>query len=192
MQIKPKYIVLAVLWPFLTTTAVVAVFMLPAFLHCLDTSEERMDVAALSKGNYSGSSNLLLKAIVLDEKAVCLEETNIRYRTTSYTYFVPLAAAGDSGKQIRCIVKLSGEELEELSKQKGKPQEFRATLRNKLWEEMDEDVMERFQKQEGISENIAYAEFGPAPSYPLWVAGIVFSISLLGSYEILRSHKNKK
>lgn len=190
MKIRPKYVVFAILWPFLTTSAVILIFFLPPFLHCLDRGEERTDVAALADPDYKGSSNLILKAKVQEENAICLEETNLRYRTTSYNYFVPLASEEDT---VKCILKLTGKELDDLSIQQrnGIVPEFKATLRNKLWEEPDDLVMDEFRKKGHIAENVSYAEMGPAPSYPLWVSGIVFLISLLGSYQIIKTYRTK-
>lgn len=191
---KTKHIIVAILWPFFTTT-IVSLFFLPDLFHCFDRQGEVI-VAGKSNSFRSGkTSNAIVIGSLREELTICLEKTSIRYRVSDYIYFIPVVRTS-FGKTdtVDCLMKLDGKQLNILLKeQKSSPVlKINVIVRDKLWEGFDNSVLDELQKNNIVAKNVLYVEFGAQSSFSVWLGSIVFLLSLIGSYSMIYSAKQLK
>lgn len=180
----------ALLYPFIMS-GLVSLFVLPGFLHCIDPGKKEMTVDELAAAKDFPTKNITITGYPLLHEYVSLEETNFRSRVTSYTYFVPVISANAKrGDALKCVMQITGKELDELiarEKQEELPMKITTVIRNTLWEGLDDDIKEEFQKSFKIDNNeVLLVEYGLQSSFPLWLCGIVFFFAVMGSYMIIK------
>lgn len=169
-------------------------FVLPAFFHAIDFGHQCRDVSTLNNSVKYKTKNLTITGFPLINQYISLETTNLQSRVSSYEYFIPIIPANwKEGDEIKCVMKLKGNELDEIAseekqlsaKNNREPQVFEAVVRNTLWEEIDDDVLEELKKTLKVSGDMVMIEYGTKDIYPFWLGGIIFLIASLGSYKIL-------
>ena len=130
---------------FVIIMAVICGFMYPGIRHYLDFGFSKVQVSQLTDGSYSGSRNISVSGILLDQS---LEETTTTTRngssTTTVSEFIPMVderwKEGDPVKVFLSFDKLSDSEYSSLFDKEA----HLGVIRDVAWEGMSKDQLKFF------------------------------------------------
>lgn len=137
---------------FVIIFAVLCGFMYPGIRHYLDFGFSKVPVSQLIDGSYSGSRNISVSGILLDQS---LEETTTTTRngstTTSVSEFIPIVdenwKEGDPVKVFLSFSKLTDSEYTDLFDKEA----HLGVIRNIAWEGMSNDQVKFFKDHYGMT-----------------------------------------
>jgi hypothetical protein len=172
--------------------------MLPLVIHGLDQGSRRISVSELAGNRNLETRNLTVDGLALVKFAV---KKSAGSKGSSYAnFYIPLVEADFMPRdEIQAILEtrsLSSVERSDLAGQKT----FSGVIRNILWEGLDGDIRDVFEKKMGLKLNqrIFLIEYQANPAEDLMIAIMVFSTALVMIFIIgivlwyLRFRKNAR
>ena len=184
---RPKTVLAAIGWPFLTSAVVSVVFgFVPDWLHLLDRGVADYAMTSLPDGLDASTSNATLRAFEL-QPALAMTETlkSLRYGVvTDTTTYTPITAPGWTGTTpVPVLLKTHG-----VRTYPPDALTLEGIFENRISEGLDASIADAYRSQ-GVPLHERVLVFVPHDdrrTWPFWIVGATFLFSCLGSVMILR------